>query len=163
MKKSLLLDGYNVIYASAGLRQKMSQKPELARLALAQACRLYLARRRDLEKLWIVFDGQEQATDLPAGETGGVREIYTRAGETADKRMAQIVRNDEEPEQWIVISSDRGVFDRCRSLGAQSRKASDFVRELEPKQSSPVPEAKAISSKEAAKITEEYKKHLGLP
>lgn len=150
----------------------MNSKPEFARQALLEACRRYAGRRKDLDRIWVVFDGQEEAADLPAGETGGVHEIYTRPGETADKRIAKIVRDASGTESWVVISSDRGVFDRCRSLGAESRKSLDFWRELEPKSSRTAASSghgsaaeeseKKISARDAVQITQEYKQHLGL-
>jgi predicted RNA-binding protein with PIN domain len=170
MKKSLLIDGYNLIFASAVLREKMDQKPETARRGLMELCRVYAARKKDIEKFWIVFDGQEDSLSLPPGETAGVCEIYTRAGETADKRMARIVRESEEVTKWTVVSNDRAVLDRCYSYGAERVKASAFIRELEGKpasaQSSGGPTAvnaeKTLHPRVAQDITAEYKRKLGL-
>lgn len=172
MKKSLLIDGYNLIFASAGLREKMEQKPESARRALMELCCVYAGRRKDLEKFWIVFDGQEDSLSLPPGETAGVCEIYTRAGETADKRMARIVRESEEVTKWTVVSNDRAVLDRCYSYGAERVKASAFIRELEGSKPASVitggGEAtsasveRALHPRLAQDITAEYKRKLGL-
>lgn len=170
MKKSLLIDGYNLIFASAVLREKMEQKPETARRALMELCRAYAAGRKDLEKFWIVFDGKEDFLSLPPGETAGVCEIYTRAGETADKRMARIVRESEEVTQWTVISNDRAVLDRCYSYGADRIKASAFIRELEGGLASAHSRGgsvtanteKSLHPRVAQDITAEYKRKLGL-
>ncbi len=169
MKKSLLIDGYNLIFAHAGLREKMTPKPEAARRALIDLCRVFAGRRRDLNRVWVVFDGQEDAFNLPPGETAGVCEIYTRAGETADKRMARIVRDEGEEAGWIVVSNDRAVLDRCYSYGAERMQASQFARELEgkPAQSESSrktsgAEEKKMTPRDAADITAEYKKRLGL-
>jgi len=170
MKKSMLVDGYNLIFASAELRQKMNQKPETARKALMDLCRDYAARRTDLEKFWIVFDGKEDVCTLPPGETGGIGEIYTRAGETADKRIARIVRESEDVISWIVVSNDHAVLDRCYSYGAERMKASAFIRMLTAKTSlagqqeceGNSSEGKEIHPRIAQNITQEYKKKLGL-
>jgi len=170
MKKSLLIDGYNLIFTSAVLREKMEQKSESARRALMELCRVYAARRKDIERFWIVFDGKEDFLSLPPGETAGVCEIYTRAGETADKRMARIVRESEEVTKWTVVSNDRAVLDRCYSYGAERVKASAFIRELEGQltsaQSSSGPTAvnaeKTLHPLVAQDITAEYKRKLGL-
>jgi len=170
MKKSLLIDGYNLIFASAELREQMEKKPETARRALMDLCRVYAARKKDIEKFWIVFDGQEDSLSLPPGETAGVCEIYTRAGETADKRMARIVRESEEVTKWTVVSNDRAVLDRCYSYGADRVKASAFIRELEGP-SSPASSGsssagptieKTLHPRVAQDITAEYKRKLGL-
>ncbi|MBP9865667.1 MAG: NYN domain-containing protein [Candidatus Omnitrophica bacterium] len=170
MKKSLLIDGYNLIFASAVLREKMEQKPESARRALMELCRIYAGRKKDIEKFWIVFDGKEDFLSLPPGETAGVCEIYTRAGETADKRMARIVRESEEVTKWTVVSNDRAVLDRCYSYGAERVKASAFIRDLEGKSSpaNPTGGSAALSAEKplhplvAQDITAEYKRKLGL-
>lgn len=170
MKKSILIDGYNLIFTSADLREKMEKKSEFARRALMDLCRAYAGRRKEFEKFWIVFDGQEDALSLPPGETGGVCEIYTRKGETADKRIARIVRESEEVTQWVVVSNDRAVLDRCYSYGAERMKASAFMRELEGRTAS-VKSAQAEEHLGTDKklhpaieqnITAEYKRKLGL-
>ena len=169
MKKSLLIDGYNLIYTSAALREKMKVKPEQARRALVDLCRLYAVRRKDLARLWVVFDGQEDKLPEELRENSPVHEIYTRAGETADKRMARIVRDAGEEAGWVVVSNDRAVLDRCYAYGAERLKASDFIRELEPRPAGAaaagpgaVAMEKKISPQSAAAITAEYKRHLGL-
>lgn len=166
--KSLLIDGYNLIFAHAQLREKMNSKPEDARRALLDLCRIFAGRRGDIRRLWVVFDGREDHFSLPPGETRGVREIYTRAGETADKRMARIVRDDGEEAGWVVVSNDRAVVDRCTAYGASGMKATEFVRELN-KQESGTPgktqtagEEPKIAPHLAARITAEYKQRLGL-
>jgi predicted RNA-binding protein with PIN domain len=170
MKKSLLIDGYNLIFTSAVLREKMEQKSESARRALMELCRVYAARRKDIERFWIVFDGQEDSLSLPPGETAGVCEIYTRAGETADKRMARIVRESEEFTKWTVVSNDRAVLDRCYSYGAERVKSSAFIRELEGKPVSANTSGgltaasveKDLHPRVAQDITAEYQRKLGL-
>ena len=161
---------FRSIFASPTMREQMNSKAETARRALLDLCRAYAARRNDLERFWIVFDGQEDSLSLPPGVTAGVGEIYTRAGETADKRMARIVRESEEVTKWIVVSNDRAVLDRCYSYGADRVKASAFIRELEGK----LPAAssgegqknasleKSLHPRVEQDITAEYKRKLGL-
>ena len=66
-----------------------------------------------------MFDGRPLA-DLPEGVHDGVLVAYaTRAGrDAADDRIVEEVERDHDPASLMVVTSDRGLAERVRALGA---------------------------------------------
>ena len=61
---TIIVDGYNVIHAVPALARRLDQSLEAAREALLEACRAYRARRGDIARLYVVFDGDEAVGGL---------------------------------------------------------------------------------------------------
>jgi len=67
----------------------------------------------------VVVDGRP-APDLPEGEHDGVTVAYARrpGRDAADDRIVELLRTLPDLEDVAVVTSDRGLADRVRSLGA---------------------------------------------
>ncbi|MCB9800011.1 MAG: NYN domain-containing protein [Candidatus Omnitrophica bacterium] len=163
--KTYLLDGYNVIYAIPELRHKLQLKAEFARKALLDECVRYQMSRGDIRHIYVIFDGQEEHETGPQHYAGSVSEIYTRHKEEADERIIRMIRNEEISGELMIVSNDRYVFNRSRSLCASVMSSFDFSQELKKKETVRKkpgfcrPE-KEIHSQTAKNITEEYKSLL---
>jgi len=87
---TLILDGYNVIHAVPELARHLDRSLQSAREALVRLCQAYRARRGDIGRLYVVFDGRDaQAFGSPEPQDGGVREgaeaAAGRDGETLEE------------------------------------------------------------------------------
>jgi hypothetical protein len=78
----------------------------------------------------VVFDGwksggrhQEEAV------SGGVRVIYSRLGDKADKVIKDMIGQDSQ--EWIVITSDREIMDHAWRNGSVPVSSDQFFIRLE--------------------------------
>ncbi|MDH4028143.1 MAG: NYN domain-containing protein [Nitrospirota bacterium] len=97
----ILIDGYNLIgIAHADL--------EKARNDIIRSLAEYSSIKE--HDITIVFDGWKNGLkDQTRSRTGRVTVIFTRLGDTADMVIRKMLASAEKP--WIVVSSDREVYD----------------------------------------------------
>ena len=169
MKKTLLVDGYNVIFAVADLRRHIPKNSQAAREGVTSLCHLFKSKRRDIEEVIVVFDGRKNEEVMQQKATPTTTHIYTTEKEDADRRIFKLVREAEDPASLLVVSSDRGVYDRARTWGAEVMTAHEFIKYVEVKSSASSGGAskaaaieKKLSPRAAEIITKEYKDFLGL-
>jgi predicted RNA-binding protein with PIN domain len=126
-RRRVLVDGNNVIGSrpdgwwrdrSGATRRLVAQLQELA------------ARTGD--DMTVVFDGRP-LPDLTEGTHDGLRVAYARrAGRDAgDDRIVEEVADDDDPASLTVVTSDRGLTQRVRALGAEVESAGALIRALE--------------------------------
>ena len=110
-----LIDGDNLLGTWRG-----RDRSERERRALAGE----VARtgRRWRRRMVTVFDGPE----LPVG--AGAR--FAGPGRSADELILSILREQDDPRGWIVVTSDRSLGDRCRHLGARVERCDAFRKRL---------------------------------
>ena len=164
MNNSVVLDGYNVIHAVPELARQLDRSLESARAALISLCGAYRARRGDVERLQVVFDGSDADVGGPRENQHGITVLFTRQGEEADERILSLLRAEGSHGRFIVVSNDTEVTNNARALGAQVLSADQFYGQTQPagsKRPKQLPIEKApLSTLDAQRITEEYRKHL---
>ncbi len=114
--RPVLIDGHNLLHQDAALRRLLGT-PEAARRALERR----LARRRDC---WLFYDGG------PGGEArtavrGTLRLDYSGTGEADDRIVAWLRANPASGA--VVVSDDRELRARARTLGATLMSAREFL------------------------------------
>ena len=164
---TIVLDGYNVIHGVPELERRLGQSLEAAREALIALCRAYKAARGDVGRLVIVFDGDEAYAQGPQADRGGVTVLFTRREEEADERILELIRADEGRSRFVIVSGDTYIFNNARVHGARMMPVSEFYAQARPASSPKArtarrdgPEKTSLSSVEAERITEEYRKRL---
>ncbi|MBN1557078.1 MAG: NYN domain-containing protein [Lentisphaerae bacterium] len=130
MEHILLIDGYNVIRRTPAMERRFQADPEAARAALLRYCKEWRSVRRDASALWVVFDGDAAVVGRKAAAAAGVRVIFSGGGETADDRIATLVRACGSGRRFTVVSDDAELARRCRQLGAASMTAGRFRQTL---------------------------------
>lgn len=160
-----VLDGYNVIHAVPGLERKLDTSLRAARDALVALCLEIRHCRGDVEKTVIVFDGDSAFSDLPQENFPGVEIVFTESREDADDRILDVLREYPARQHLCVVSNDHYVLNHARAFGTQVMNASKFQALALPK---PLKHKKndfeddAIPGPLAQKLTEDYKRYLGL-
>jgi predicted RNA-binding protein with PIN domain len=83
------------------------------------------------EDVTVVFDRRPR--DVSPGRHGAVRVAFAsrRGRNAADDEIVEIVADDEAPAKLKVVTSDRGLIERVRSLGAEVASATSFRRRLD--------------------------------
>ncbi|MDQ1379487.1 MAG: nicotinate-nucleotide adenylyltransferase [Actinomycetota bacterium] len=126
-RRRVLVDGNNVV----GSRPDgwWRDRPGATRRLVAQ---LQDFAHRTGADVAVVFDGRP-LPDLTEGLHDGVRVAYARrAGRDAgDDRIVEEVANDVDRLSLTVVTSDRGLAQRVRALGAPVESAGALIRELE--------------------------------
>jgi len=87
--------------------------------------------RENDEVVTVVFDGRPMP-DVPEGAHDGVDVAYARRGgrDAADDRIVEIVEAAPDPTQLDVVTSDRALTERVRTLGASVTGAGSLLRRL---------------------------------
>jgi predicted RNA-binding protein with PIN domain len=126
-RRRVIVDGNNVI----GSRPDgwWRDRPGAARRLIAALQEL---ARRSGDRICVVLDGRPLA-DVPEGVHGGVLVAYaTRAGrDAADDRIVAEVERDRDPRSLVVVTSDRGLAERVRALGAHTEGAGTLLAQLD--------------------------------
>lgn len=162
---TVIVDGYNVVHAVPELERQLDRSLEAAREALVSLCREYRARRGDVARVTVVFDGdQAHARGLHA-DRGGVTVLFTQRQEEADERILSLVRDDGGRSRFVIVSNDTHIVNNARALGARVIPVQTFYRQARPARSprsTPPADAEktSLSPHEAQQITEEYRKRL---
>ena len=125
---TIIVDGYNVIHRVPRFKEQMERSLEGGREALLRYCCEWKARRRDVDRFYVVFDGDssviggERAASAP-----GVRALYSKTGETADLRIRRMLEQADRREHFMVVSDDNEVRDSARVHHMTSMSAQDFA------------------------------------
>lgn len=56
--------------------------------------------------------------------------VFDLPGRSADDAILAALRREPNPAEWTVVTSDRSLSDRCRSLGASTERSHEFRRRL---------------------------------
>jgi len=161
---TVLLDGYNVIYAVPELARHMDHSLQSAREALVALCQEHRARRGDVRRLYVVFDGRDiDAPGSHAQSRGDVAVLFTRKPEEADERIVRLI--EAERGRCVVVSNDNELCNNARAFRAGVLSAQEFYAQARPasaRQPAPptIPGKAILPSHAAQRITEEYRKHL---
>lgn len=125
---SLLIDGYNLIYADEELAAAMLQgKLERARDSLLS--RLIRYQALSGEKVTVVFDGTVTA-GRQVQKHAGVRVLFSRAPVKADAEIEALVAAEGNPRQLRVVSSDRAVRATAKGYNAESVDSETFLKQM---------------------------------
>ncbi|MDP6809094.1 MAG: NYN domain-containing protein, partial [Kiritimatiellia bacterium] len=81
------------------------------------------------DRLYVVFDGDSSVIggDITASAPG-VRALYNKTGETADRRIRRMLEQADRREEITVVSDDNEVRDSARVHHMQAMSALDFGR-----------------------------------
>ncbi len=133
-KKLLLVDGYNVL--RSGSRYRQLTDPDYtddafntARERLINDVVNYAGR--DWRAI-IVFDGARNAFSTGEAENiGGVRIMFSPAGQSADKVIEKLAHDARERQvETLVVTSDATIQDTVFGFGVDRMSADGFSREL---------------------------------
>lgn len=133
-KKLLIVDGYNVL--RSGSRYQRIDDPDYtddwfnaARDALVNDVINFAGREW---RAIVVFDGGGNANSAGEAQTvGGVRIVFSPAGQSADKVIEKLAHDARERQvETLVVSSDATIQDTVFGFGIDRMSAEGFSREL---------------------------------
>lgn len=132
MSTRLLIDGYNLLFASDVFASPAGPPTlERTRTALLQ----FLANHLDKKlrgRTVVVFDATQAPSGLPhEGEFAGMRVLFSRSGQEADDLLEELVAAERAPRELTVVSSDHRVQRAARQRGAKFLDSDVWLRELQ--------------------------------
>ena len=117
---TLLVDGYNVAKAEGGFTGTLADQRDRLVDAVAR-----MGRRFETPAV-VVFDGADVAPGTRRRSRRGVKIAYSKPDESADDHLVALVKA-MPPDPVIVVTSDRELQERARSLGATTATSTQFL------------------------------------
>ena len=114
-----LIDGNNLLGSWGGLRRGEDRRGEVVQ-RVAELCR----RRR--MRATIVFDGAPLRSDRAAQDLGPVSVRVPPTGGDADGVIRDIVDRSQDPQEWIVVTSDKPLYSYVRTRGARAMQTREW-------------------------------------
>jgi len=130
MKRLLIVDGYNVIYATDRYKKWRESDLELARIKLIED----LATLKALHdyKIVLVFDAAKtDARSRTNAQVLGIDVWFTRSGETADTLIEKMAARSEFEGDVVVATSDYSQQKVIFRPGVLRKSCRELVAELE--------------------------------
>lgn len=159
IEEHIIIDGYNVIFRDATLRETGRADLERARGELLR--RIAEAFPGHTPLLIVVFDGARAGAPPSARERmGRVRVVFSRPPETADQRIQRLIEEARRVSpgrrqlDFRVVSSDREVAGRARLWGARAVGIEEFLRDVEERRRVAAQSRAAAESRTAAKLAD---------
>jgi len=110
----IIVDGDNLLGTWPGRSRSDAERRRLA----MQLSRLATTEGR---RVVTVFDGSP-----PPGSSFGADVRFSGPGRTADQLILELLREEQDPRGWTVVTSDRSLGDQCRYLGARPQRCDRF-------------------------------------
>lgn len=123
-----LIDGYNLLFRIAKPGRALEKKREELIAELNQVIDDFKL------KATVVFDGSHPGISHAMRHHFAALEIiYTYQNLSADEYIIEEVNSARRPEEIIVITSDRGLAQTCKNLGAKTQTIETFISSLKKK------------------------------
>jgi predicted RNA-binding protein with PIN domain len=132
MSTRLLIDGYNLLFASSVFASPAGP-PTLQRTR--DALLRFLADSLDPKlrgRAVVVFDATQAPPGLPHELSfSGMQVLFSRGGQDADALIEDLIAAERAPRELLVVSSDHRVQRAARQRGAKYVDSDQWLRELE--------------------------------
>lgn len=128
MIDTLIVDGYNIIYALPELESELDKSLVSARLALANLLQRYQGGERSIKRIYVVYDSREGAGGME--DLGLVKNLYASKEGSADSEIVRILKRAGSGKRIAVLSRDNFVINHTRSMGADILPIGDFLRKV---------------------------------
>ncbi len=128
--QTLIIDGYNVIHAIPEIEELLDESLEAARIGLIRFLTEFKGVRKDIRKIFIVFDGKSGELPEETAVSPGITAIYTKDGQEADEKIVEILKDAPKPELITVVSNDNFLYNNTRALGGRIKTVKDIRRML---------------------------------
>ena len=156
---TLIVDGYNAMNAIPHVQSLMGKDLHAAREVIVSISREYARSSGYITDVRVVFDGDDRyryldKINIPRGRT----QVFSRTGKGDDK-VIEIVKKHSEKGKVVVASNDNYVRNMSRGYNASLIDADELAPKKKPRSGGA---GKKISGSLKRRITEEYKRHLGL-
>jgi len=125
-QQTIIIDACNAMHRIPELRQALAEGLDTARVRLLRLCRQWLAGRRDVANVYVVFDSRANTHAAAEQDSPRLRVVYSSAEEEADGRIVALLRGHKAPATCVVVSADNYVMNSARAHAARILSPSEF-------------------------------------
>ena len=156
----VVVDGYNLIHAMPELARMVGSDLERARDALVAKLAVYRSQRN--VRVTVVFDGRG-AAGQQTRPPGGIEVVFSRAPQSADAKIKNMLAVEKSPTSWTVVTSDNSIVLFARDFGAKTVPSAEFAAKLgntipNPGPNRPAPQDTPMTPSEVAEWEEFFRK-----
>ncbi|NOZ23797.1 MAG: hypothetical protein GXP25_22190 [Planctomycetes bacterium] len=127
----LLIDGYNVIFASTRRAFNMDN-PERARTQLISLLSAYQSISHD--DITVAFDGRAEGRMFPQTQKAhGITIVFSESDSDADTVIKRLLAREPNPKAAAVVSSDNSLQTFAKRFKAERIDSEEFLRDLDRK------------------------------
>jgi predicted RNA-binding protein with PIN domain len=123
MMKTILVDGYNLIFHFPEIRKRMEMDLESARDELVRLLRMVVNEKQ--EKMVVVFDGDDRAV-CPSKQVGCIQVIFSRKPEGADPLIKRYIEREHDSVS-LVVSSDAEIVSYAKLYGVRTSTSKQYA------------------------------------
>lgn len=116
-----LIDGYNLLFRTLHDDRNLQSQREAVIRDLNQKVSLVKIN------VSIIFDSTFQIGDRERSHYDHLEILYSAYGETADEYILDEIKNHPQPQQEIVVTSDKGLAYRVRNRLAHTESVEEFT------------------------------------
>jgi len=159
---TLVVDGYNAIYAVPEARKKLGKSLESARNNILALSKEYARKSGYIDEVRVVFDGDDRYRYLDSLDLGRLRsQVFSSTGK-GDEKIIAMVKACSRGGKVVLASNDNYIRNNARAYGA----ALMDVKELGVKKRKLAGSGRdgrgGLDSSDYDKITREYREELGI-
>ena len=122
--RKIIIDGYSLLHRDPALAPLLKGNLMTARQRLIQSVERVVGSLGD--HTTIVFDGRGGASDRALDSTL-VEILFSPSNKTADTVIERLVHADAQPDQVLVVTSDRGERETVTAAGAEVMSCAQFI------------------------------------
>ncbi len=157
--ETLIVDGYNIIYAIPELERKLDENLKSARSALKEALSRYQATEKSIKRIYIIYDSRS-GEGKHIEDLGLIKNIYTSSESNADREIVSLTQDIKKPGRVAVLSKDNFVVNHARANGVNVLAVDTFYKKIN-KDRKHVSKA-GMSEEEKYRINRELRKVWGI-
>jgi predicted RNA-binding protein with PIN domain len=128
MSHHIIIDGYNLLLR--GFRCKLDDDSQLSEARQRLIQRLENYRLNKKIRMTVVFDGTVGCPTPSTRETSGVRILYSRPPNNADRLIIQILEKESSIRDTTLVTSDQALAALARSMGSTHWNVELFMDKL---------------------------------
>lgn len=159
---TLVVDGYNAVYAIPETREALKKSLLDARRAILDLAKQYARTSGCIDDVKVVFDGDDRYRYLDKFDLSRTKsQVFSRTG-GGDEKIIEMIKVCSRNGKVVLASNDNYVRNNARAYGAGIMD----VRELAVKKSKKIKSCRTGETKELDRdtcneITRDYRKKLG--
>lgn len=127
----IIIDGYNFILRTRSINRADEYALFNAREDLVITLAAYAGSKRI--KITVVFDGTNQLALQGNLHPAGVRVLYSKPPQNADRLIIEMIEHSSHPGSITVVSSDNFVKSSSSALGCNTLTVGEFQNKLNQK------------------------------
>jgi len=127
MTNKIIIDAWNIIWKIPEISKLIPNDLAQARTKFNLLVKNFFQNKKSVYK--IIYDGQPGIISSKY-EFKGQDIQFSKNPESADQKILSFLKNQKNPSQWTIISSDRELSGRAKNIGVMVISSEEFIIKL---------------------------------